>query len=80
MCYVYLLICADGTLYCGATKNIEKRLKRHRSGKGAKYVASRLPVEVFYVEESKDWATALRREYAIKQMSRQKKLGLVVMK
>lgn len=49
--YVYLMRCADDTLYCGMTDDIEKRLKAHNSGKGAKYTRARLPVELAYSEE-----------------------------
>ena len=48
--YVYLMRCSDDTLYCGMTDDIEKRLKAHNSGKGAKYTRARLPVELTYGE------------------------------
>ena len=75
--YVYLLRCADGTLYCGWTTDLEKRLMAHSSGKGAKYTRSRLPVELVWWEEYEDRHEALSREWHIKRMSREEKLALV---
>lgn len=77
MCYIYILKCSDETLYTGWTTNVEKRLKCHNSGKGAKYTRCRLPVELVYFEECEDKSTALKREYEIKQLSRDKKLLLI---
>ena len=77
MCYVYILKCSDNTLYTGWTNNIEKRIKAHLEGKGAKYTRSRLPVELVYVEEYTDKISAQKREYAIKQMTREEKLELI---
>ena len=75
--YVYLLRCADGTLYCGWTTDLEKRLMAHSSGKGAKYTRSRLPVELAWWEEYEDRHETLSREWHIKRMSREEKLALV---
>ena len=75
--YVYLLKCADGTLYCGWTNDLEKRIKTHNEGKGAKYTRSRLPVMLAYSEEFETQIKAQRREYEIKQMTRQQKLKLI---
>ena len=75
--WVYILRCADGTLYTGTAADIDKRAAVHNSGKGAKYTRSRLPVEVLYRESCPDKGAALRREYAIKQLSRQDKLALI---
>ena len=75
--YVYLLRCGDGTLYTGYTDDVERRLAVHQSGKGAKYTRSRLPVELVYSEALPDKSAALRREAAIKKLSREKKLALV---
>lgn len=75
--YVYMLRCGDGSLYTGITDDVEKRLAAHRSGKGAKYTRGRGPLELAYVEEQPDKSTALRREYEIKKMTRQKKLELL---
>lgn len=77
MNYVYILKCVDNTLYTGWTNNLEKRIKVHNSGKGAKYTRLRLPVELVYYEEFEDKITAMKREYAIKQLSRTKKLELI---
>ena len=79
MNYTYILKCADETLYCGWTNNLEKRLKAHNEGKGAKYTRSRLPVELMYFEEFETSAEAQRREYQIKQLTRQEKLELIKM-
>ena len=77
MNYVYLLECSDGTLYCGWTNDIEKRLKAHNSGKGAKYTRSRLPVRLVYLEEYESSVEAQKREYRIKMLSRNEKLSLI---
>jgi len=75
--YVYMLRCCDGSLYTGYTDDIERRLKTHQSGKGAKYTRSRLPVVLVYQEELLDKSDALRREAAIKRLTRQQKLALI---
>ena len=75
--YTYILKCADGTLYCGWTNDLEKRLKSHNDGKGAKYTRSRLPVALVYYEEFDTPQEAQKREYSIKQMTRQEKLKLI---
>ena len=77
MNYVYILRCADGTLYCGWTTDLEKRLTAHNGGNGAKYTRSRLPVELVYYEEYGDRHDALSREWHIKRMSREEKMRLV---
>lgn len=77
MNYVYILKCSDNTLYTGWTNNIEKRIKVHNDGKGAKYTRARLPVELVYFEEFDDKREAMKREYAIKKLTRQKKENLV---
>ena len=74
---VYILRCGDGTLYTGATNDLPRRLKAHQSGRGAKYTRSRLPVARAYQEEAEDKSAALRREAAIKRLSRQEKLALI---
>ena len=71
--YVYVLCCGDGSLYTGYTDNIPRRLAVHQSGKGAKYTRSRLPVELAYWEELPDKSAALRREAAIKQLTRKER-------
>lgn len=75
--YVYLLRCGDGSLYTGYTDDVERRLAVHQSGKGAKYTRSRLPVELAYYEALPDKSAALRREAAIKKLTREQKLALV---
>ncbi|MBQ8800923.1 MAG: GIY-YIG nuclease family protein [Clostridium sp.] len=75
--YVYMLRCGDGTLYTGMTDNVEKRFAAHCAGKGAKYTRGRGPLELVYTEAVSDKSAALRREYEIKKMSRQRKLDLI---
>ena len=72
--FVYILRCSDGTLYTGSTDNVARRVQAHNSGKGAKYTRGRTPVEVVYTEECESYSAALKREYAIKQLTRQEKL------
>ena len=76
MNYVYILRCADDTLYCGWTTDLTKRLVAHNSGRGAKYTRSRRPVELAYVEEYEDRHDALSREWHIKRMNREEKQRL----
>ena len=80
MYYVYILRCADGTLYTGYTDDVERRLRAHNSGKGAKYTRSRRPVALAYAEEWPDKSAALKREAAIKQLRRADKLALIAEK
>lgn len=75
--WVYILRCADGTLYTGCTNDLFRRLAAHNAGKGAKYTRSRRPVELVYREEVPDKSAALRREAAIKGLSRKEKLALI---
>lgn len=75
--YVYILRCRDGTLYTGSTNDVQRRLAVHQRGKGAKYTRSRLPVELVYWEELADKPAALRREAAIKGLTRREKLALI---
>lgn len=74
---VYILRCGDGTLYTGCTNDLPQRLKAHQSGRGAKYTRSRLPVTLAYREEAEDRSAALRREIAVKRLTRQEKLALI---
>lgn len=74
---VYVLRCGDGSLYAGATNDVERRLERHRQGKGAAYTRSHLPVELVYVEEVGEMGAALRREAAIKRLRKAEKEILV---
>lgn len=75
--FVYLLRCADQSLYCGFTTDISKRLTMHAQGKASKYTRVRLPVKLVYHEEFSLRTRALKREYEIKQLSRAEKIELV---
>jgi len=75
--YVYLAECSDKTLYCGYTTDIIKRERCHNSGKGAKYTKSRLPVKIVYSEKHPTKSDALKREAAIKKLTRTEKLSLI---
>lgn len=77
MYFVYILRCTDGSLYTGITSNINKRVQMHTLGKGSKYVRSRLPVTLVYKEELLDKSTALKRELAIKSLTKQEKLQII---
>lgn len=77
MWYVYLLRCADGTLYAGCTTDPKRRLEQHNSGRGAKYTRARRPVTLVYVEPAESRSQALRREAALKRLSRKEKLALI---
>lgn len=74
---VYILRCADGTLYTGSTNDLSRRLARHQSGKGAKYTRSRRPLTLVYQESQPGRSAALRREAAIKRLTRPQKLALI---
>lgn len=74
---VYVLECADGSLYTGYTTDVERRVAEHNAGDGAKYTRSRTPVEVVYRERYDSKSTAMSREYEIKQHSRAEKERLV---
>lgn len=76
--YTYIVKCSDETLYTGWTNNLKKRLEAHNSGKGAKYTKNRRPVELVYFEEYDTKQEAMKREYAIKQLSRQRSSLLFV--
>lgn len=67
--YVYIVQCADRTLYTGITKDIDKRVTQHNSGSGAKYTRGRIPVELVFAEGMESHGDALRREYEIKRMN-----------
>lgn len=78
MYYVYILTCADNTLYCGITTDIKRRVKEHNSSKlGAKYTKARRPVRLSYVREIKNKSEALKLEYKIKKLTRKQKLELM---
>jgi putative endonuclease len=76
--FVYILECSDGSLYTGITKDVTKRLDEHNTKDlGAKYTKARRPVKVVYEEPSLNRSTASKREYAIKKLTRLKKLQLI---
>ena len=74
--HCYLLHCADNTLYCGITNDLEKRIAAHNAGEGAKYTRGRTPVRVVYSETCADKSAALKRELKIKRFSRSAKEAL----
>ena len=76
MWYVYMLACADGSLYTGTATDVDRRFAVHKSGRGAKYTRAHPPVAVVYCEACGDKGAALRREAAIKKLPRTKKLEL----
>lgn len=75
--FVYVLRCGDGSLYTGIARDVQARLQMHRSGKGAKYTRGRGPLELIYTEQCADKSEALKRELAIKALSREEKLHLI---
>lgn len=75
--YVYMLSCADGSLYTGWTNDLVKRLENHQAGKGAKYTRGRLPVILAYYETYETESEARKRECAIKKLTRQQKEKLI---
>ena len=75
--YLYILRCGDGTLYTGITDDVARRLAAHRAGKGAKYTRGRGPLELVYTEELPDKGSALRREAAVKKLTRAGKETLI---
>ena len=74
---VYMLRCGDGSLYTGSTTDVERRLREHQGGTGARYTRSRPPVTLAYAEEAPDRSAAQRREAAIKKLPRAQKLKLI---
>jgi putative endonuclease len=74
---VYILRCGDGSLYTGSTNDLEQRVARHQSGRGARYTRSRLPVALVFSESAEDKSAALRREAALKKLRRSEKLSLL---
>ncbi len=74
--YLYILECNDKTLYTGVAKNLESRIAKHQLGKGAKYTRSRGVKRLVYFERHKSWSAVLKREWAVKKLSRTAKLAL----
>ncbi len=75
--YTYIVRCKDGSLYTGWTNDLEKRIKAHNDGTGAKYTKTRRPVELVYYEEHETKVAAMKREYEIKHLPKNKKEELV---
>ncbi len=75
--YVYIVQCADGSLYTGYTVDLERRVNTHNAGRGAKYTRSRLPVRLVYSEKLHDVSEAMKRENFIKGLKREQKLALI---
>jgi putative endonuclease len=75
--FVYIIRCADQTLYTGISDNLEKRIANHNAGKGAKYTRGRTPVKLAYQEKHPDRSTASKREAELKKLTKQKKLKLI---
>ena len=75
--HLYILRCADGTLYTGITTDVDKRFETHCAGKGAKYTRGRSPLTLVYREECGDHSSALKRELEVKKLSRQEKEQLI---
>ncbi len=78
MNYTYMLRCSDGSLYTGWTNNIEKRVKNHNRGKGAKYTKARLPVKLAYCEKFSTSSEAMKRESKIKKLKKSEKEKLII--
>jgi predicted GIY-YIG superfamily endonuclease len=75
--FVYMLRCADGTLYTGITKDLARRCRQHNAGTASRYTRSRRPVKVVYRESHPSRSLALKREVAIKALTRQGKVALI---
>jgi len=75
--FVYMLRCRDGSLYTGITTDVSRRFKQHNAGTASKYTRSRLPARLVYKEAHGDQSSALKREVAIKAMSRREKLAII---
>ena len=81
MYYLYILECADKTLYTGITVDLERRVKEHNESKlGAKYTQSRRPVKLVYTKKFRNRSLASKAEYKIKNISREKKIKLIYLK
>ena len=74
--FVYIVVCADGSLYTGYTTDPKRRLAEHNSGRGSRYTRSRRPVKLAYLERRRSRAEALRREIQVKGLTRKEKLEL----
>jgi len=76
-CFCYILECSDGTFYTGWTTDVERRVKMHNAGRGAKYTKMRGPVKLVYTERLPNRSAAQKRERAIKRLPRVKKIALI---
>ena len=76
---MYLVRCADDSIYCGWTTDLKKRVRAHNSGQGAKYTRSRRPVKLVYAEEFEEKQEALSREWHLKRLNRAEKIRLIEM-
>jgi putative endonuclease len=76
-CYCYIVQCSDGSFYTGWTKDLERRVKMHNAGRGARYTRTRRPVKLVYQESQEDISSAMKRERAIKTMTRTQKQKLI---
>ena len=75
--YIYLLKCADGTIYTGITTDVQRRFEEHKNGKGAHYTRAKKAIKILYTEEHQDRSSASKREAEIKKLTRKQKLDLV---
>jgi predicted GIY-YIG superfamily endonuclease len=75
--FVYILRCADGSLYTGIAKDVERRLAQHRAGRASRYTRARLPVRLVWSREVRSWSLALREEIRIKRMRKAEKEALL---
>jgi predicted GIY-YIG superfamily endonuclease len=75
--FVYMLRCGDDTLYTGITNDVSRRCQRHNAGTASRYTRSRLPVKLVYQETHRSKSLALKREAAIKAMSRRQKMAMI---
>ncbi len=75
--FCYILQCSDGTYYTGWTTDPSRREKQHNAGRGAKYTRTRRPLKMVYIEEQPDRTTAMKRERAIKKMTREQKRKMI---
>jgi len=76
--FVYILRCADGSLYTGVAKDLAVRIERHRAGRASRYTRAHLPVRLVWWRELASWAEALREEHRIKQLRRREKEALLM--
>jgi putative endonuclease len=77
MYYVYIIECADGSLYTGYTNNLEHRFKEHQKGKASKYTNSHKPLQLIHTEQYSTRTLAMKREVEIKSWKREKKIDLI---